>query len=183
MTDTLNIANTALYAGQTVEWTESLPSYPASNFDAQCIFKYKSDSIITINGVASGDDFQFTQPATVNKSGEYKVQVLILQKDTTNLLDASAYVTVNVSALLSAESDARTNNEIILDALWEVQLGRATREQSELELPNGTKIKYLSPKELREEISIYQSAVIKEKRRAAGLPTKRNWLPRVNNTL
>lgn len=157
-----------LQVGDTWQWTESVPDYPASAGWALSFSLYRyGQPIIQINATASGDDFSVSVPAatTAGKAaGEWQWTAYVT-KGADRFTVGTGTVTLKPDlAAAGPTTDLRTENEKILDALLATQQRRATKEQESMQI-GGRAIRYLAPDDLEKMIGIYTYKVKAEQGR------------------
>lgn len=147
-----------LQVGDTWQWTERLAQYPASNgwVLSYSLYRY-GQSVIQIDASVSGDDFSISIPAALTASkvpGEWQWTAHVT-KGADRFTVGTGTVVLNPDlSVATSDTDLRTNNEKILDALIATQQRRATKEQESMEI-NGRAIRYLAPDDLERMIGIY----------------------------
>jgi len=164
----LTFTEQTLYAGASWSWTESLDDYAASDGWALSIYlKHKTDSTVTLTSTASGDDFVFdigTATTSALSEGNYRYQAVAARSGEVEIVEEGY---IDIKALLTADDDTRSDNEIILDAIIATLKGRATKEQESIQFAGRT-IAYLSLEELINAKKYFEKEVAKDKRTAAG---------------
>ena len=147
-----------LQIGDTWQWTETVPDYPASAGWALSFSLYRYEqSVIQIDATTSGDSFTISvSPATTagKVAGEWQWTAYV-HKGTDRFTVETGTVTLkpDLSAATSS-TDLRTDNEKILDALIATPQRRATKEQESMQI-GGRSIRYLAQDDLERMIGIY----------------------------
>jgi hypothetical protein len=176
---TLTAVPAIIYAGDTLLLNISQADYPAPDWTVTYSFRCKDGSTIELAATDNGAEHLFSIPATTTAAwapGEYK--------GVGRANDGTNYVTfwkgtMEVLADLSTQPDnhdTRSHAQKCLDAIEAVLEGKATRDILNTVIA-GQSIGRLSPMQLMEWRSVYQSEVAAEqaKERAAnGLATGKN---------
>lgn len=123
-----------LYAGDTIEWTESESSYSASD---GWTLKYKlinSSTAISLTSIASGVDHKFSISSTTSKNwsaGKYQFKRYIIKGTESYTLNTG---TVEIKPYIQEATsyDFRSHAQKVLDAIEAVIQNRATREQESI---------------------------------------------------
>jgi len=157
-----------LQIGDTWQWAESLPDYPASAGWSLSLSLYRyGQPVIRIDATASGEDFSLNVPAaeTAGKAaGEWQWTAYVA-KGADRFTVETGTVTLKPDLAAATEAtDLRTENEKILDALVATQHRRATKEQESMQI-GGRSIRYMAPDELEKMIGIYTYKVKAEQGR------------------
>lgn len=148
-------------AGDTIAFTRSLQDYPAS---AGWQLKYELRGVampIEFTSTASGDSHSVSVTASETSTwlaGDYTLAGYAVNSNTNERQQFylnNCTVTANLVAAAGEESP-KTHAQKMLALIEAVQLGKATHDIIESEIEQ-TKIKRLSPKELREERSYWQA--------------------------
>jgi hypothetical protein len=157
-----------LQVGDTWQWTESVPGYPASAGWALSFSLYRNGQpVFTINAAVSGDDFSVSVHAatTAGKAAGAWQWTAYVTKGADRFTVASGTVSLKPDFAAATEAtDLRTENEKILDALIATQQRRATKEQESMQI-GGRSIRYMAPDELEKMIGIYTYKVKAEQGR------------------
>lgn len=164
----MNITNQKLYAGDKWNWIEQLPEYPSTSYTLKLYLKYQDNDTITITASSSGSDHVCSYAASSSAAltaGNYKYHFTVTEKaDTDNVItieQGSVYIFPNLATI----TDERTNLEKIKDSIDAVLESRASKEQEDIELPGGKKIKYLSLTELIKAKNQIESQIRSERRK------------------
>lgn len=174
-------------AGDTLDWTDTVSDYPASD---SYTLKYvlAASNIITIEGVASGSDYDFDVAATETAKwvpGIYSYQAYVTDGTKEFTVETgSLEVLVNLR-VQKPGYDGRSHIKTVLDALEATIEGRATKQHSSISIA-GRAISLLSPAELRKEYLHYKHLYRREQeaeRIAAGLDAKNKIVTRFTNPI
>lgn len=170
----INILNTNLVAGAAWNVTESI-NYSTDDYDFKLYLK-KTDtptsSVSIITATKTDGRFVFSVSAANTASfvkGKHRAQAVIYLTGTSEVVEM-VETEIYINKLYANSEDVRSQNEVILDALLAVRASRATREQTEIALPNGRSIKYIDGKELDQQIDYYKKLVRQERLIAEGRP-------------
>lgn len=157
-----------LQVGDTWQWTESLPEYPASAGWALSYSFYRyGQQVIQVNATASDDDFSIAVPAatTAGKiAGEWQWTAHVTKGSDRFTVGTGTVTLLPDLAAATETTDLRTDNEKILEALIATQQRRATKEQESMQI-GGRSIRYMAPDELEKLIGIYTYKVKAEQGR------------------
>lgn len=140
-------------AGDTVEFTVSLPDYPASEYSLYYKIVGRTSITAEIQAAANGDDFNVTIPSSATTSfakGTYRLVGYVTKTGfQKNVYDQPLEIALNYAALTTA-TDTREYWQQVLDAIQATMLRRATKEQSTMTLPGitGKTIQYATMDEL-----------------------------------
>ena len=166
MTTTLN---NVLTAGDTLDFTTSVPDYLAS---AGWVLKYRlapraAGTAIDLTSVASGDDHRVTVLAATTLSwavGEYGWTAFVEKAAERYTVDRGELTIRAASTTLAAGVDTRSQARVALDAIDAVMANRATMDQQEYSIA-GRSLKRMSVDELLKLRAFYADQVAKEKGR------------------
>ncbi len=157
-----------LQVGDTWQWTEGLPDYPASAGWALSFSLYRyGQQVMKIEATVSGDDFSVSVPAatTAGKTaGEWQWTAYVTKGADRFTVETGTVTLKPDLAAATQSSDLRSENEKILEALIATQQRRATKEQESMQI-GGRSIKYLAPDDLEKMIGIYTYKVKAEQGR------------------
>lgn len=134
-------------AGDTIQWSKSLPDYPAS---AGWVLKYALRGVsgsIDITCTASGPSYLASGilPAT---AGEYTLQGFVTNgAEKHTIYSGKIKLTPDISAV-SGTYDGRSHAKRVLDAIESVIEGRATRGDQELTI-DGTRLVRMTAEQLK----------------------------------
>jgi len=174
----------AITAGDTVDWTDSLSDYPATTWTLKySLWKY-GNAVILIIASASGTDHAVAVPAATSKAyaaGEWQ-WTAYAEKGSGATLERYTVATGRVTikpdvAAANASADFRSHAEKMLAGIEATLLGRATRAELSLTI-NGKAIQYMKTKELRDERAYFLSEVAKEQRAESGINPGRRIMTR-----
>ncbi len=147
-----------LQVGDTWQWTESLPDYPASAGWALSFSLYRyGQAVIQIPASVCGDDFSVTVLAatTAGKvAGQWQWTAYVNKGSDRFTVETGTVKLKPDLAAATSTTDLRTDDEKILDALVATQQRRATKEQESMQIA-GRAIRYMAPDELEKMIGIY----------------------------
>lgn len=161
-----DITNQILYSGDTILWEETIDDYPVSTHTIKYLLQQSDEAPTETTHAISGLNHKFTL-AVPSTGGKYKFQKkAILISDSSQITIDTGYV--DIEATLAEGTNNKTYNQQVLDALRASLLGRATREQSKLEI-SGRAIEYLTLQELNDQIENYEAKVEAEERTLNGL--------------
>lgn len=163
-------------AGDTLDFTTSVPEYPASE---GWTLKYRlapraAGTAIDITATADGDDYdvQVVAATTIGwATGWYTWTAYVEKAAERYTVDRGQLEIRAASTTLAAGSDNRTHARKVLDAIESVLEGRATVDQQEYAIA-GRSLKRMAIDELMRFRRIYQSEV-KAEELAAGIGTAR----------
>lgn len=160
-----DITNQILYSSDTISWTETIDDYPVSTHTIKYYLQKTNEEPAETSHSISGTDHKFTL-SVPSTGGTYKFQkkAIAISGGTTTTIDTGY---VEIEASLATGFDIRCFNQQVLDALKATLLGRATREQSKIEI-SGRAIEYLTLQELNNEIENYEAKVYAEEREKNG---------------
>jgi len=165
--ESMNIPS-RLQIGDSWNWAESLPDYPASAGWALSFSLYRyGQPVIQIDATASGNDFSISVSAatTAGKAaGEWQWTAYVTKGADRFTVGTGTVTLLPDLAAATEASDLRTENEKILDALIATQQRRATKEQESTQI-GGRAIRYMAPDELEKMIGIYSYKVKAEQGR------------------
>lgn len=157
-----------LQIGDTWQWTESVPDYPAAAGWALSFSLYRyGQTVIQINATASGDGFSISVPAattTDKAAGEWQWTAYVMKETDRFTVETGTVCLKPDLAAADPTTDLRTENEKILEALLATQQRRATKEQESMQI-GGRAIRYLAPDDLERMIGIYSYKVKAEQGR------------------
>lgn len=161
--DIQTLEPSVITAGDTIQWSRSLPDYPAS---AGWTLKYALRGPAVIDIVADA-----TQLVTVAASassawvaGDYFIQGFVV-KGTSQYTVYSGRITINPNlALAGANYDGRSHAKRVLDAIEAVIEGRASRGDQETTI-DGTRLVKMTAEQLRGLRSYYRNEYQSELRR------------------
>ena len=155
-----------LQAGDTWEWTDSLPDYPAPTWVLKYALHKTGIAAIVLTAVASGTDHKVTVTAATTAgygAGEYHWAAYVEHADGRRYTVAQGWITVKPSlAAAVAATDNRSHAQQALEAIEATMKGRATKAQSAMQI-NNRQIQYLKPEELIRWRSFYKAEVAREK--------------------
>lgn len=155
------IAN-ELTAGDTWQWTRALADYPAPTWSAMVFFENAKKSF-SASASVSGSDHAFSIPATTTADippGRYKWTVRVTS-GATKLVVESGWIEVLRDPASAGNSDPRSENRKLLDAVNAALLRRATDDQLAMTL-NGRSISRTPLPELERWQQRLEAQVLKE---------------------
>lgn len=172
MTDFTNL----LTAGDTLDFTTSVPDYPAS---AGWTLKYRlapraAGTAIDITATADGDDYavQVVAATTASWATGYYTWTAYVELGAERYTVGRGQLQIRAaSASLAAATDGRTHARKVLDAIEAVIEGRASIDQQEYSI-NGRQLKRTPLADLMRMRNLYRNEVRNEEaadRLAAGL--------------
>jgi len=154
------ITDQTIVAGADIEWEESIPDFPATEYDLTIYLKLASAAAVSPTTTKSGSVFIHTIPNTLlTSSGNYQFQYKF-----TNLTDGkisypSAYTgVIAVGASLAASGDLRSDDQKVLDALIDARLKVANREYVNISI-NGKATTFKDLEKLENMISFYKRKI------------------------
>ena len=162
----LNLNCYKLFAGASWKFTESLYRYPASDYSLQIILKKGTDTAIILNGIASGNDFDFSKSKTETAllvNGDYDYQVVATNRTDESDVAVVDSDIVHIYPLLTSGADQRTKWQKRLDDLNAAYDSLCSGEADEVEIDKGKRIKYRDREKLIKEIRIAEIEVEREK--------------------
>lgn len=163
---------TQIIKGERLEWTKTLPDYPASAWSLEYRFRGAGTGI-DVNATADGDDFLCeitkTDSAGFGTAGKYRWQAWVTETADSNntFVVGEGIVTVRAGFDTSSQAavDLRSTAKQILDAIDATLLNTATSDQLEYEIetPAGRrKVKKMSRNELLDLRKVYAGIVARE---------------------
>lgn len=168
---------TKINAGDTVEFTKSLPDYPASTYDLFYKIIGRNAISAAIEATADGDDFEITIASSVTQNfakGQYRLVGYVTGASSfqKTIYDAPLEIDTNYAAA-TAVTDTREFWQKIIDALQAAMQSRASIVQSAMTVPGltGKTIQYLTLKEQQEALAYAEyklSQVIANQNQANG---------------
>lgn len=170
----------AVYAGDTIAWTKSLPDYPASQWTLTYALM-RAGVAYTVTATANGDLHEVSVPASTSDDwtpGEYTWMATVTSGATRHTVESGA-ITIRANPQ-GASHDARSQVKRMLDAINALIEGRATSDVSSYSI-GGRSLTKLSISELLTWKSKYEqwyAAEVAQNRLARGLVTGRKILTR-----
>lgn len=152
-----------LIAGTDWVFTESLPDYPATDYNLNIILKKGTASAINLEGIASGDDFKFVKPAhetALIGYGDFSFQAIVTKIDDGTIPFVKAN-TKKIMPLLSLTGDTRTYWETIRDEAKECYNKLAQMIVTEINF-KGKVLKYEDRNKILEMIHIAEQGIEEE---------------------
>lgn len=167
-------------AGDTLDFTTSVPDYPASD---GWTLKYRlspraSGTAIDLTASANGDDYDVTASATTSAgwaAGFYTWSAFVEKAGERYTVDRGQLEIRAASSTLAAGYDGRTHAQTVLDAIEAVLENRATLDQESYAI-NGRSLKRMPIADLLKLRQVYRAEVQGEEaasKLAAGLGTAR----------
>ena len=133
----INLAN-VIYAGDTLDFTISVPDRPAPTWTLKYRLAPASGSVIDIAATASGTDHRVQVTATTTGAwavGTYSWTAYVESGAGARYTLARGRLDIKpASASLAAGADTRTQAEVALDAIDAVLANRATADQKSYEI-------------------------------------------------
>ena len=148
------ISDQTLYAGADGEWTDSLSDFLAGNYDLTVMLKCGTNSVVELAAIADGDDYIISYTADQLQAGDNDYQYKFIKK-TDGKISIPYVGVVNVKALLSANTDTRSDDKKVLDALKEARIKIVGREYTEISI-NGKSTKFKTLEEIENAIVRYE---------------------------
>lgn len=165
MAETPTTEPSTITAGDTVTWTKSLASYPATAGWTLAYALRNAVTAIDIQATASGADHLVSLPAATTANyaaGAYRWYAFVSnQGETERHTVATGSLTVLPDLLAATSYDARSHARKVLDAIEAVLEKRASRDQEEITI-NGNAIKKSPIADLLRLRSTYQALVASE---------------------
>lgn len=156
---------TQITAGDSVAWVRSLPAYPATEgWILHYVFLAKGKDPITLDGTARGVDHAISKDASgtaVWSPATYRWTAYVTKGAERKTLESGQVVILPDPTQADANSDPRTENQKILDAITAVLAGELTNPLAEYKIA-GREAKRHSRMELLKLQSIYQHRVAVE---------------------
>jgi hypothetical protein len=160
---------TTIYAGDKVEWTESLSAYlPSAGWTLKYVL-INSAARETFESTADGDSHavSLTSADTADwQPGSYTLQSYVEHTDGTIEVIRRLTVTVKQNLITATTYDFRTHAQKTLEAIESAIEGRASQSAMSLSITtrggSSKALQYLSHKELIEARSYYKSLVESE---------------------
>lgn len=155
-----------LTAGDTLDFTTSVPDYPAS---AGWTLKYRlaprsAGTAIDLTAAANGDDFDVTATSTTTASwatGWYTWTAFVEKAGERYTVGRGQLEIRAASSTLAAATDGRGHARKVLDAIEAVLENRATLDQESYAI-NGRSLKRMPIEELLKLRQVYRAEVLGE---------------------
>ena len=175
----MSLENT-VYAGDTLEFTSSVPDHPASD---GWTLKYRlapraTGAEIDITATASGDDYLISVSAATTAgwvAGWYTYTAFVEKASERYTVERGQMQVLPASTTLADGTDTRTHARKVLDAIEAVLENRATLDQESYAI-NGRSLKRMPIADLLKLRQLYRAEVAGEEaaaKLAAGLGTAR----------
>lgn len=168
MTATIpTIEPTTVNAGDTIQWTKSLPHYPASAGWELAYELLKTSTRIAITAAASGDDHAVTVSATTSAAytaGTYDWRAKVSKAGEVFTVGTGR---ITIQPVWSSASDRRSQARRTLEAIEAMLEGRASSAVAEYEIA-GRRLKNYSIPDLLTLRDRYRADVVREDK-AAGI--------------
>lgn len=158
MSTTRTTEPTRITQGERIEWTKTLPDYPASEWTLAYRFRSSAGPGFNVTATADGDDHDLAITKTVSAgvpAGRVDWQSWVTEiadsNNTKMIGSGRATVIVGFTADAKAAVELRSPAKIALDAIVAAISEKATKDQLEYELttPAGSrKVKRMSMKDL-----------------------------------
>ena len=150
-------------AGDFLTWSKSLSEHPANDGWVLAYTLINAATKITINAVASGAEHLVSVAATSTANyaaGSYTWMARVTKgTEIYTVGTGTIEILPNLAALTT--HDGRSHAKIVLEALEAAIRGSASRTQLEMSI-SGRQIRFLTPKELREERSALKAEIAQE---------------------
>ena len=162
-------------AGDTVEWTKTLPDYPVS--DAWVLsYCFVGASIFSVIGTNDGTNHKIIIPASISAdyvSGDYRYQAYVTKSGIRKEI-ADGFIKIKPNfATITTSSDQRSHVKKVLDSIEAVIEGRATEYDTSYSIA-GRSLSKMSLDELikarHQYRKLYNNEILSE-RRKRGLST------------
>lgn len=174
-----DIEPSAVIAGDTIQWSKSLPDYPASAGWVLTYALLSSSGKISITASADGDDHLVNVAAATSANytaGTYQWQAYVTHATYGRFLAGSGSIVIKANyAAITAATDTRSHVKKVLDAIEAVIEGTATTDQQEITI-DGTKIVRRTVADLltlRSRYLCWYNQELQAQRAAAGLDLDR----------
>ena len=162
-------------AGDTVEWTKTLPDYPVSD-NWVLSYHFVGASIFSVTGTNDGSNHKIIIPASTSgtyAAGDYRYQAYVTKSGIRKEI-ADGFITINLNfATITTPSDQRSHVKKVLDSIEAVIEGRATEYDTSYSIA-GRSLSKMSLDELikarHEYKKLYNQEILNE-RRKRGLST------------
>ena len=156
-----------VYAGDSWVWTEDAGGYPASEgWTMHYAIRGASKLDLTSTPDPGGTDHDFSAAAAataVLSPGRYSWQSFVTNAGGERYTVSIGTIVVKPNlAIMNAGYDGRTHAQKVLDALYAMNEGQASKAQASIQI-NGRAIQYLKPDEISRWISEYEDRVSREK--------------------
>ncbi len=150
----LQILKEKLYAGAKWSWTESIPGYPATSYSLKVLLKYQTNTTITINASASGEDFLCEKISSETSSlpnGDYAFQVFLTDLADNENVKLYEEGIVHIYPNLATATDSRDYWMQVVENLRDAYKKLTSREMKEV-IVNGKRVLYEDRTQLLKEI-------------------------------
>lgn len=140
----LNIENQKLICGVIWTWEETIPDYPASDYELKILLKKPNVNVITLTATASGDTHVFTITASTtsgysNNSGTYLYQAIATSRSVaTEIYEAAAPGIIEILPDLSTKPDPRSFALKMVDAIQTALYALAQKTMSSVSIEGHT---------------------------------------------
>lgn len=132
-----SIEPSTVIAGDTIQWTRTLPDYPASSGWVLSYALLSTAGKISISGSAQGSDHLISVPAATSagwSAGTYSWQSYVTNGSERHVV-ASGTITVRANfAAQATATDTRLHAQKVLDAIEAVLEGTATSDQRRIKI-------------------------------------------------
>jgi hypothetical protein len=175
MSNTSDFEPLSFTAGDTVEWTKTLPDYPVSN-GWVLSYCFVGSSIVFVTGTNDGTNHKIIIPASTSAiyaAGDYRYQAYVTKSGIRKEI-GDGFITINPNfATITTPSDQRSHVKKVLDSIEATLEGRATEYDTSYSIA-GRSLSKMSLDELikaRHEYKKLHNQEILNERRKRGLAT------------
>ena len=152
--------------GEQVTWRKYTGSYQTSDFELLYSFR-KDNNMFDAKGINEPDHFLITLPTTKTiliEPGNYYWQAMLVSKSNEAIqIIAEGQTIVKANLALLEKYDGRSHVKQVLDALENMILGKASRDQSSYSIA-GRSLSRLSPSELLKWRDLYKAEYAREQK-------------------
>ena len=154
------ITDQSIVAGADIEWEETIPDYPATEYDLIIFLKLASAPAVWPTTTKNGDAFVHSiSNALLTSSGTYQFQYKFTNLTDEKISFPSAYTgVIPVGASLANSGDLRSDDQKVLDALIDARLKVANREYVNISI-NGKATTFKDLEKLENMISFYKRKI------------------------
>lgn len=131
----MNIELEILYSGDSLDWTENLPLYPASEYELKYYLILQTNTPIVISSAAEGDIHRVSADLTGALPGEYTYQAKVTKNGKTTTI---AQGTVEILANIAIGQDPRSYWKKVYDNLQAAYARLSSRDVTEITVMNRT---------------------------------------------
>lgn len=157
----MQIEKEKIYSGCDGEFKESFSDYPSSKYSLQVFIKRGIEQAVNLTITELTDDsFLIAYTQSQLQPGKNQYQYKFTNKETgRTLIPYSGFI--QVAADISGTADTRSHARKMLDALYVLEEGRATKEILNNSY-KGRSFQLLTPQEIREAVTYYEDIVQRE---------------------